>query len=297
MQSLVYGRAKITKSLYFCSFKREVMKRCFIYLAYDGTSFHGWQRQPNAGSVQETLEEGLSRLLGRKTEVVGAGRTDAGVHASLMVAHFDLSDDKESRWCEPNLEELTYRLRCVLPHSIFIYTIVRVQPEAHARFDAQQRTYHYYVRTEDSPFALQYSFRPLFEVSFDRMNDAASCLKEHTDFTSFSKVNTDVKTFNCRISHAQWTRLSPTLWQFEISADRFLRNMVRAVVGTMLDIGRREGDARLLMNEVLERKSRSAAGESVPGNALFLSNILYPESIFIEGQAPHLIKKEAFLDF
>ena len=273
------------------------MKRFFIYLAYDGTSFHGWQRQPNACSVQETLEEGLSRLLGQKMEVVGAGRTDAGVHASLMVAHFDISDEKKGRWSEPDLDELAYRLRCILPRSIFVYTIVRVRPEAHARFDAQQRTYHYYVRKEDSPFALQYSFLPLFKVSFNRMNEAASCLKEHTDFTSFSKVNTDVKTFNCRISHAQWTKLSPTLWLFEISADRFLRNMVRAVVGTMLDIGRREGDARALMSEVLERKSRSAAGESVPGNALFLSNILYPESIFIEGRAPRLVKKEAFLDF
>ena len=221
------------------------MQRYFIYLAYDGTNYHGWQIQPNGISVQECLMKALSTFLRREIEVIGAGRTDAGVHASLMVAHFDS-------------DELL---------------------DTHARFDATARTYKYYVTTSKYPFNRQYRWRLYNQLNYERMNEAARILFEYNDFTSFSKLHTDVKTNICHITHAEWTQEEDATWVFTIRADRFLRNMVRAIVGTLIEVGRGkltvEGFRR-----IIEQQDRCKAGTSAPGQALFLVNVEYPESIF-----------------
>ena len=249
------------------------MQRYFIYLAYDGTSYHGWQVQPNGVSVQECLMKALSTLLRQPTEVVGAGRTDAGVHARLMVAHFDSPQALDEVF-------MTDKLNRLLPPDISVYCLRAVKPDAHARFDAVSRTYRYYVTTAKVPFERQYRCRLYSEPDFDRMNEAAHTLFDYTDFTSFSKLHTDVKTNNCRIMQAHWERLDEVTWVFTIRADRFLRNMVRAVVGTLLEVGRGklsvEGFRR-----VIEQKDRCRAGTSVPGCALFLEDITYPEDLFV----------------
>lgn len=244
--------------------------RYFIYLSYDGARYHGWQIQPNGSSVQEVLGKALSTLLHESIEVTGAGRTDAGVNASLMVAHFDTEHTAD--------QQLAYRLNKFLPQDIAIHKIVPVKPEAHARFSATSRTYHYYVITAKTPFE-PYAYRFPQPLDFDKMNEAAKALFDYIDFTSFSKLHTDVKTNNCRIMAAQWEQVSPIKWQFTITADRFLRNMVRAIVGTLLDVGR--GVLTLeQFREIIEKKDRCSAGMSVPGNALFLANITYPEDLF-----------------
>ena len=245
--------------------------RFFIYLSYDGTRYHGWQIQPNGISVQEVLNKALSTLLREPIEVTGAGRTDAGVNASLMVAHFDSQQTTDNG-------QLTYRLNKLLPYDIAIHKIVPVKPDAHARFSATSRTYHYYIITEKTPFE-PYAYRFPQALDFDKMNEAAQTLFDYTDFTSFSKLHTDVKTNNCRIMFARWEQVSPIKWQFTITADRFLRNMVRAIVGTLLDVGR--GVLTIeQFREIIEKKDRCSAGTSVPGNALFLSDITYPEELF-----------------
>ena len=244
--------------------------RYFIYLSYDGARYHGWQIQPNGSRVQEVLGKALSTLLHESIEVTGAGRTDAGVNASLMVAHFDTEHTAD--------QQLAYRLNKFLPQDIAIHKIVPVKPEAHARFSATSRTYHYYVITAKTPFE-PYAYRFPQPLDFDKMNEAAKALFDYIDFTSFSKLHTDVKTNNCRIMAAQWEQVSPIKWQFTITADRFLRNMVRAIVGTLLDVGR--GVLTLeQFREIIEKKDRCSAGMSVPGNALFLADITYPEDLF-----------------
>lgn len=262
--------------LYLCSQIEEVkrnVQRYFVYLAYDGTTYHGWQIQPNGVSVQECLMKALSTLLRHEVEVVGAGRTDAGVHASLMVAHFDSDNPLD-------VDFMTDKLNRLLPPDISVYRLRAVRPDAHARFDATARTYKYYVTTAKMPFDRQYRCRLFQTPDFERMNEAARTLFEYTDFTSFSKLHTDVKTNNCRIMHAAWTQVDEVTWVFTIQADRFLRNMVRAVVGTLLEVGRGkltvEGFRR-----IIEQKDRCRAGTSVPGNALFLVDVAYPEDIFL----------------
>lgn len=248
--------------------------RYFIYLSYDGTAYHGWQIQPNAVTVQQKLNEALSTLLRCPIETVGAGRTDTGVHARCMVAHFDVEESLDA-------VRLTDKLCRLLPPDIGIGCIRPVRPEAHARFDARSRTYHYHVYTHKDPFRRHYATRVFFKPDFALMNAAATRLADFKDFTSFSKVNTDVKTNICRIDLARWIEIEPDLWRFEITADRFLRNMVRAIVGTLLDIGRH----RLTVEgfcHVIQRKNRCAAGESVPGNALSLVDIDYPTDIFLD---------------
>lgn len=245
--------------------------RYFIYLSYDGARYHGWQIQPNGISVQEVLNKALSTLLREPIEVTGAGRTDAGVNASLMVAHFDCQQTTDNG-------QLTYRLNKLLPPDIVIHKIQQVKDDAHARFSATSRTYHYYIITEKSPFE-PYAYRFPQPIDFDRMNEAAQTLFDYIDFTSFSKLHTDVKTNNCRIITARWEQLSPIKWQFTITADRFLRNMVRAIVGTLLDVGR--GVLTIeQFREIIEKKDRCSAGTSVPGNALFLADVTYPEETF-----------------
>lgn len=248
--------------------------RYFVYLSYDGTAYHGWQVQPNGISVQECVEKALGILLRRPTPVVGAGRTDAGVHAALMVAHFDADHPLDCVL-------VTDKLNRLLPPDISVSHLHAVKPDAHARFDATSRTYKYYVCMAKSPFKRQYSCRLFQQPDFERMNQAAAILSEYEDFTSFSKLHTDVKTNNCRVTHALWTPEGPDTWVFTICADRFLRNMVRAIVGTLLEVGR----GKLTIEgfrKVIEQKDRCKAGTSVPGNALFLTDITYPDTLFLE---------------
>ena len=248
------------------------MKRYFIYLTYNGTNYCGWQNQPNGISIQQKIEEALSVLLRKPLSITGAGRTDAGVHARFMVAHFDWED-------EPiDLPSLTERLNCMLPKDISILKILPVLPEAHARFDAISRTYKYYVCKEKDPFKYPFSFRTNTLRDFEKMNEAAAILFEYVDFTSFSKLHTDVKTNNCKIKKAEWKQ-EDNCWVFTIQADRFLRNMVRAIVGTLLEVG--QGKLSLDgFRQVIESKDRGKAGSSAPEKALFLVDIEYPTSIF-----------------
>ncbi len=253
--------------------KEENVRRYFIYLAYDGTAYHGWQIQPNGVSVQACLTKALSTLLRREVEVVGAGRTDAGVHASLMVAHFDSDTLLDTLVIADKLNRL-------LPPDISVCRLRAVKPDAHARFDATARTYRYYVTTAKTPFNRQYRCRLFQTPDFERMNEAARTLFDYTDFTSFSKLHTDVKTNNCRIMHAGWTRQDEVTWMFTIKADRFLRNMVRAIVGTLLEVGRGKLSVEGF-RQVIEQRDRCRAGASAPGNALFLVDVAYPEEIFL----------------
>jgi tRNA pseudouridine38-40 synthase len=241
--------------------------RRFIQLSYDGAAYHGWQKQPNARSVQQTLQEALSMLLQTDIEVVGAGRTDAGVSARMMVAHFETS-----KACDN--EQLVYKLNKLLPHDIAVQRIWEVPDEMHARFSATSRTYHYYIHTRKDPFVRQYSWLVTFPLDFARMNEAASRLPDFEDFTSFSKVNTDTKTNLCNVTEARWTQVGENTWRFTITANRFLRNMVRAIVGTLIEVGR----GRMTVDEfcqVIEQKNRCSAGDSVPGHALFLVDVSY----------------------
>lgn len=249
------------------------MPRYFIYLSYDGSNYHGWQVQPNAPTVQEKLESALSLLMRTPISVTGAGRTDTGVNASTMVAHADFSE-------EIDCKQIAYRLNKILPPDIAIHYIRRVKDSAHARFDATSRRYRYYVSTAKNPFNRRYSCRLTGEIDFDAMNEAAAVLPEYTDFTSFSKLHTDTKTNNCKIAYARWSRLSAEEWVFEIEADRFLRNMVRAIVGTLLMIGRGK-IAKEQIREIIEKKLRSEAGDSAPAQALFLEEVKYPEDLFL----------------
>lgn len=248
------------------------MNRYFIYLSYDGTNYHGWQIQPNSDSVQETLNKALATFLRDESiEVVGAGRTDAGVHAKLMVAHFDI--DREL-----DCELVADKLNRLLPQDISVYSVKRVREDAHARFDATYRTYKYYITTRKDPFARHYSWRLFQKLDIEKMNEAAAVLFDYIDFTSFSKLHTDVKTNNCRIMEAGWKQ-EGDVWVFTIRADRFLRNMVRAIVGTLLEVGR--GKLSLSgFREVIEAKDRGRAGTSAPGHALYLVDVTYPEKIF-----------------
>lgn len=248
------------------------MNRYFIYLSYNGKNYCGWQNQPNGISVQEKLEEALSMYLREKIQITGAGRTDAGVHALYMVAHFD--------WEKGELEgtRLTEKLNRILPQDIVIDKIIPVRSDAHARFNATSRTYQYFLSIQKNPFRHEYTYKIHDNLNLETMNLAASILFEYTDFTSFSKLHTDVKTNHCKIMKAHWEK-SGDEYIFTIKADRFLRNMVRAIVGTLLETGR----GKLSIEEfrqVIEAKDRSKAGSSVPGNALFLTDVSYPENIF-----------------
>lgn len=262
--------------------------RYFIELSYDGTAYCGWQVQPNGESVQGVLQRALSLLLREDVAVTGAGRTDAGVHAAKMVAHMDLKDPLSSppvrEDCEPQTgcDYLVYRLNGVLPSDIAIHKIYPVADDMHARFSAIARTYYYYVHTRKSPFLRDRSWRLVKAPDFDAMNQAATILMEYEDFTSFSKVNTDTKTNICHVTQAHWVQLSDHEWRFEITADRFLRNMVRAIVGTLMEVGR--GQLTLDgFRQVIELKDRCAAGDSVPARGLFLQEVEYGLSLVREG--------------
>ena len=249
------------------------MQRYFIYFSYDGAAYHGWQVQPNAVTVQQVLEEALATLMRAPVPLVGAGRTDAGVNAECMVAHADFP-------CEVDAAHIVYKLNRLLPPDIAVSDLRRVKDDAHARFDAVSRRYCYRVVTAKSPFSRRYAMRVPKDIDFDAMNSAAALLGEYTDFTSFSKLHTDVKTNNCKVTHAAWRRVGENEWVFEIEADRFLRNMVRAIVGTLLLVGRGKLDIDGF-RKVIEKKARGEAGDSAMGEALFLVGVEYPDTIFL----------------
>lgn len=241
--------------------------RYFIEFAYQGTHYHGWQSQPNTKTVQETLTKALSILLKKPLELVGAGRTDAGVHARQMYAHFDIDNTLDE-----NI--LVAKLNSFLPEDIVVFGIHSVTAEAHARFDATSRTYEYHLHLFKDAFKKDlswYHFRPL---DVEKMNQAAQILLEYEDFECFSKTHTDVFTFNCTITQAFWTNNGNSL-MFTITANRFLRNMVRAIVGTLIQIGLGKASIEHLRT-IIESKDRGQAGFSVPAKGLFLTRVSYP---------------------
>ena len=246
------------------------MQRYFLYLAYNGANYHGWQKQPNGDSVQATLIRALSTLLKTETAVVGAGRTDAGVHAKLMVAHFDAETNCDDSFIK--------KLNGILPNDIVVFNIRKTIPQAHARFDALKRQYEYHVYTEKNPFLEQFAHRVIPNTDFDAMNAAAKHLLTYSDFTSFSKLHTDVKNNLCTITRAEWQQQGEE-WAFTIEANRFLRNMVRAIVGTLLEVGRKSLSEKDFC-EIIEKKNRCAASASAPAKGLFLTNVVYPEHLF-----------------
>ena len=247
------------------------MQRYFVQLSFKGTNYHGWQIQPNATTVQEVVERAFSTVLREKIEITGAGRTDTGVHASFFVAHFD------SHRSELETEKLVYRLNSFLPPDISLQRIWKVPAEAHARFSALSRTYKYFIHSKKDPFKTEISMLFTGDPDINKMNEGALLRKGYSDFTSFSRLHTDVKTNLCRIISASWKKDGNTL-AFTIEADRFLRNMVRAITGTLLQLG----TGRLSVGElrkIIEAKDRRVAGDSAPARGLFLTDIKYPESI------------------
>jgi tRNA pseudouridine38-40 synthase len=251
-----------------------VKSRYFIQLSYKGTNYHGWQIQPNAISVQEVLTNSFSTVLREDVEITGAGRTDTGVHSSYFVAHFETSNSDLL-----SDEKFLFKINSILPKDIAVHNIKMVKPDAHARFDASSRTYHYFIHTKKDPFLLESSYYFPKDLNIELMNKACDLLFNYTDFTSFSKLHTDVKTNNCKITEAFWSQGEHKI-RFTITADRFLRNMVRAIVGTTLEIGK----GKLSLDDfiqIIESKNRSEAGVSVPAQGLFLTNITYDKSIYI----------------
>jgi tRNA pseudouridine38-40 synthase len=242
------------------------MPRYFLQLSFHGKKFHGWQIQENAHAVQAELNNALKTLLGSAIETTGCGRTDTGVHASNFFAHFDSPEINDEA-------DFVYHLNCLLPFEIAIQRLIQVRDDSHARFDAISRTYRYYIHQSKNPFLNDRSYFFPFSVDLKLMNEAASILKDHSDFSCFSKTRTQVKTNICKISAAFWKQENDQL-VFEISADRFLRNMVRAIVGTLLEVGE-EHISISDFTEIIENKKRSGAGVSVPGHGLFLENVAY----------------------
>lgn len=247
--------------------------RYFLKLAYDGSGFHGWQSQPNACSVQQTLEDALSLIYGREMKITGAGRTDTGVHARTMYAHFDADS------LIPDNRRLIQSLNRLCGRGIAVHDIISVPEEAHARFDALSRTYKYFVIYSKSPFLDRSAWHSPQYLDIRKMNEAAALLLANDDFTSFAKLHSDVKTNICKVYQAAWEPYDNIFAVpgivFTITADRFLRNMVRAVVGTLVDVGRGKIDINDF-RDIIDRKDRCAAGTSMPAHALYLWDIRYP---------------------
>ncbi|MCF6357208.1 MAG: tRNA pseudouridine(38-40) synthase TruA [Draconibacterium sp.] len=246
-----------------------MLQRYFLQLSYKGTNYHGWQIQPNAISVQEVMENALTIILRQKIVVVGAGRTDTGVHASFFVLHFDSPDS------EIETQKLVHKLNSFLPSDIAVQKIWKVDNELHARFSALYRTYKYFISTKKNPFKTEFAYKYLLPLDISKMNKAAKILFDNKDFTSFGRLHTDVKTNNCKIFLAEWEQENSQLI-FTIKADRFLRNMVRAIVGTLLEVG--QGKLSVdNFKKIIESKDRGVAGASAPAQGLFLVDIEYPE--------------------
>lgn len=246
------------------------MKRYFLELAYKGTNYHGWQIQANAMTVQQHVNRALSTVFRSNVETIGAGRTDTGVHARQMFAHFDVENERE------DFEKILHTLNAIMPHDISAKRLIAVHGDAHARFDATSRSYEYRIHFEKNPFLNDLSWRLKDVPDIEKMNKSAAIMLGYTDFSSFSKSNTQVFTNNCQISSARW------IWKneskqliFEITADRFLRNMVRAIVGTLLEIGHGKNTVEHIRT-VIESENRAVAGRSVPACGLYLNEVNYP---------------------
>jgi len=247
--------------------------RYFIELAYKGTNYHGWQLQPNAITVQELIQKSFSTILRTPIEVMGAGRTDAGVHAEQLFAHFNIEN-------ELNIDEVIYKVNAVLPEDIVVYNIRKSKVDSHARFDATSRSYEYRIFLGRNPFQNEVTWQLINKkLNVSKMNEAANFLLTYTNFKCFSRSNTDVKTYNCDVTKALWIKTEKSLI-FHITADRFLRNMVRAVVGTLLDVG--EGKTTLEeFKQIIKSENRCNAGSSAPPQGLFLTEVAYPNIIFV----------------
>jgi len=248
-----------------------MVSRYFIHMAYDGSKYCGWQIQANEATVQQVLEHTLSTLLGRETSVTGAGRTDTGVHASHFIAHFDLL----SSISDPSSDQFVFKLNRFLPPDIVVYKIVSVPAEMHARFSATYRTYHYHISTIKPLYTRNYSLYVYGELDTESIGECCQVILETTDFTSFAKLHADVKTNICRPTRAIWKKVENG-YVFEITADRFLRNMVRSITGTLLDVGRGKLDIEGF-KEIVDAKDRRKAGSSAPAKGLFLVDIGYPD--------------------
>ncbi len=249
-------------------------QRYFIQIAYKGTAYHGWQSQPNAVTVQSILDKALTVVTKEQVETTGAGRTDTGVHARYFMAHFESSlqnMDKDSR--------IIYSLNGILPADISAHSIVKVKPDAHARFSAISRIYEYYISRVKNPFEKEFSWYIHGSLNVGKMNKAAELLKKYNDFTSFSRLHTNTGTNICKIYYSIWEESADRLI-FIVKADRFLRNMVRAIVGTMIDIGRGKMQISEFV-DVIESKNRDRAGCSAPACGLFLTKIDYPVDIYL----------------
>lgn len=260
----------------FTIFGAKRMARYFIRIAYKGSNYHGWQVQPNATTVQEKLNFALSTLLREPIDTLGAGRTDTGVHASYFIAHFD-----SQRTDLDQNEHIIHKVNCLLPDDITAYSIKQVADNVNARFDATSRTYNYFLHTQKNAYINSYSYHFRGQLSIDKIVETLPILLSYTDFTSFSKLHTDVKTNNCRIEHAEWIEYAPNQYMFIIKADRFLRNMVRAIVGTLLEVGKGKISPQQVAG-IIEGKDRGLAGTSAPSQGLFLVKIDYPSSIYTE---------------
>jgi len=259
------------KDTYFCGENRYAM-RYFVELSYRGTRYNGWQKQPGAPSVQQTLEEALSTLLGRPVAVTGAGRTDTGVHAEYYVAHFDTPQ----AICET--DTFLHHLNAILSADIAVASVMRVADGAHARFDARSREYRYYIRDRKSPFFCDLEWEYYVELDIDAMNRAAALLPAQSDFTTFSKLHSGNKTNICKVFEASWQRMEG-MSVFTIRADRFLRNMVRSLVAAMVDVGRGKTSVNDFA-DILSSLDRSRATGTAPAHGLYMSDVTYPPEVF-----------------
>lgn len=247
--------------------------RYFLHLAYNGTSFHGWQLQPNAITVQEVIEKDLSKLLGGNVLITGAGRTDTGVHARNYFAHFDLPKLLNAQ----ELQQLVYKLNRMLPPDISVYEAFRVKDDVHARFSALSRTYHYYISRTKNPFIYNFAWNYVGNLDVPAMEAAAEIIKMYSDFTAFAKTGSETGNNLCTIFESHFIQ-DDNLLIYRVSANRFLRNMVRAIMGTLLEVGKGRINISHL-HELIKEGTRSDAGESVPARGLFLENISYPTDI------------------
>ncbi|NCD71604.1 tRNA pseudouridine(38-40) synthase TruA [Mucilaginibacter agri] len=259
-------------------------QRYFLELAYDGTNYHGWQVQPNAVSVQEKLNQALSTLLRQPIDTLGCGRTDTGVHAKQFYAHFDIPPQPLKGGEEVSNQNSAFRglggrslagLNALLPYDIAAIRFIAVKEDAHARFDATRRSYEYHVHFQKDPFKTKYSWLLRDKPDVALMNEGARIIMEYTDFSCFSKSNTQVFTNNCKVTRAEWVENADGSLVFHISADRFLRNMVRAIVGTLMLVGKKEIEPEQI-RQIIESKNRSNAGTSVPACGLYLTEVVYP---------------------
>ena len=249
------------------------MPRYFLDIAYNGTAYHGWQIQDNAHTVQAELEKCLSTVLRQKTEIMGSGRTDTGVHARQQIVHLEMEEPADRR-------KLIHKLNGFLPKDISVAGMRQVGGEAHARFDAEERSYEYHIHQRKSPFLENLSYYYPKALDIDRMNEAAQKLIGEQDFESFSKVKTEVNTFICTIKEARWEKQNDSL-VFHVTANRFLRGMVRALVGTLLDAGLGKLKATDFVS-IIESRDRRKAGRAVPAHGLYLTRVVYPDSVYLD---------------